>query len=501
MSQTPSPAAPPDVFPVPTSDQWTARVERELRGASPASLFARTREGYRLQPVYRASDLPPGIDQAPGQAPFLRGPLPVTALPAAVPHVVLQRHVDDDPARLARAVRDDVDGGVTGLWLDLRASGIGSAGALNDVLGDLDVTALRRLALDGCSEGTGRLALVRDALAARGAPAAQVALSLRLDPLGMLARDGALPGTLEAALDVLAEATRACLQDLPAASPITLTAAPVHDAGGSLLHSIGWLLANGAFVLRELERRGLPAPRVAPRIELHLPLGPDVFSAIAAQRALRLTWTRLLTLCGLPTPPPARIHADCSRPSASTQDPWTNALRTTNQVFAGMLGGADAITAAPWDAPLGLPDEGALRLARNTHFVLGEEAHLGQIVDPAGGSFHVEDLTAELARAGWAALRSIDDHGGAADALLSGWIGRRLDSVWEERVHDFAHRKERLAGVTDFPNRRDPIPTRRPAPAVDTSGLTGVRIAALPFRPDEQAAAQASSVSVQEGSR
>jgi len=486
MSQPPSPAASPDVFPATSSETWSDLVTRELKGASPESLFARTREGYRLQPVYRAEDLPGGIAQAPGVAPFLRGPLPVTDLPDAVTHVVLQRHMDDDLRELAAAVAEDVAGGVTGLWLDLRASGMSTPADLDAVLGDVDVRSLRRLALDGGTDGAERLQLGRDWLAAQSIECAEVALSLRLDPLGTLARDGVLPGSLDDAWDNLATVTRACLRDLPAALPITLTAAPIHDAGGSLLHSIGWLLANGAEVLRALEARGLSPATVAPRIELHLPLGRDVFSGIAAVRALRLAWTKLLRSCGLSSPPPARIHADCSSTAAMTRDPWVNALRTSGQVFAGVVGGADAITAAPWDAPLGIPDTHARRLARNTHFVLGEEAHIGRIVDPAGGSFHVEDLTAELARAGWAALRSIDAQGGAAAALCSGWIAERLSSVWDERAEQIAGKRERITGVSAFPNPNEQIPERRARPTVDLSSLSGLRIQALPTRNDSE---------------
>lgn len=488
MSTSSSPAASPDAFPAVTSDDWAALVRKELKGADPATLFAITRHGYRLQPVYRAEDLPAGIDHLPGNPPYLRGPLPIDGLPGARRHVALQRHVDANLEELQAAIAEDVDGGVDGLWLDLRASGIGSPAQLDAVLDGVDPRGLRRLAVDGCTDGDGRLEMVRNWLSTRDIDPAEVALSLRLDPLGSLARDGALPGSVIDALDNLAAMVRTCVEQLPAALPITLTAAPIHDAGGSLLHSIGWLMANGAWVLRGLEERGLAPARVAARIELHLPLGRDVFGGIAAIRACRLAWTRLLEACGVDHPPPARIHADCSRTAATTKDPWVNALRTTTQVFAGIVGGADAITAAPWDLPLGVPDRDGRRTARNTHFVLCEEAHLGRIVDPAGGSYHLEDYTAELARAGWAAMRSIEARGGADQALLSGWIGERLTSVWGERVQDIGDGKDAVLGTTIYPNPDEDVPVRRPHPVPDIGRLHGVRIDPLPFRPDEAAA-------------
>ena len=79
------------------------------------------------------------------------------------------------------------------------------------------------------------------------------------------------------------------------------------------------------------------------------------------------------------------------------RDPWVNMLRTTIACFAAAVGGADAITVLPFDAAIGLPDDFARRIARNTHAVLHDESSLGRVIDAAGGSWYVESLTAQLA--------------------------------------------------------------------------------------------------------
>lgn len=478
---TNTPLAPLDAFPAVEHAQWLDLVRAET-GRDPASLGATGLDGLALRPLYQALHRP-AVGGAPGVSPYLRGNLPLDDDAEPVRHVVLQRHADDDHAALAAAVADDVDGGVTGLWLDLRASGIGSPAGLDAVLGGVDPTGLRRLALDGCSDGAGRLQLVVDWLAGREVDPAQVVLSLRLDPLGRLLRDGSLPGSLDDALFNAGEATTRCLKELPAALPLTLSAAPVMEGGGTVVHGLGWLLANAAWVLRGLEARGLDPAAVARRMELHLPLGRDVFTSIASIRALRLLWARFLDAAGLPASP-ALVHGSSSRTVLTARDPWVNALRVTTQVFAGMIGGADAITAAPWDEPLGVASDGARRLARNTHLVLGEESHLGAIVDPAGGSWFLEARTEQLAAAAWDEFTGMEAMGGAAELVTEGHLQLLLGAARTQRAGLVATREVPVTGVSYYPNLTEEVPDRRPHPTVDTADLGGVRVDPLPLHRD-----------------
>ncbi len=480
-----SPAADPAVFPSAGEPEWAALVRAEQKGRDPATLGVPTREGLPRKVVYTASDLPADASERTG-APWRRGSLAGDALPAPRPWIAVQRHADADLDRLNRALREDVEGGVDGLWVDLRASGADSLDRLDAAFAGVDLSALRYLGFDGCSGAHGRLATVIDWLSRAGVDAKPLPISVRADPLRTLAVDGVVPGDLDEALDRLAAAVRQSIEALPNARPITLTAEPILLAGGHTLHALGWLLANGAWVLRGLEARGLSAEQIAPRIELHLPLGRDLFVGIAAVRALRIAWTRLLVACGVPSPAPPFVHTDAAAGGASRNDCWVNMLRGTGQVFAGVLGGADAITAAPFDRVLGTPDRLGRRVARNTHHVLGEEAHLADVLDPAGGSWYLENLTDQLARGAWGELQAIEGAGGAATALTSGWLGERLDAAWANRRTKVARRKVPITGVSEFANPAETVPTRAAAPVVDTAGTVGVRMDPLPLRRDAE---------------
>src|SRR5262249_23026960 len=147
----------------------------------------------------------------------------------------------------------------------------------------------------------------------------------------------------------------------------------------------------------------------------------------------------------------AHIHAFTSRRMLTRYDAWTNILRVTTSAFAAAIGGADEITTLPFTDALGIAAPSARRIARNTQHVLMEEAHLGHVADPAGGAWFVEDLTRELAHAGWAKMQALEAQGGILAVLESGALQADIAAVREARAKAFAVRKETITGVTDFP--------------------------------------------------
>jgi methylmalonyl-CoA mutase len=139
----------------------------------------------------------------------------------------------------------------------------------------------------------------------------------------------------------------------------------------------------------------------------------------------------------------------------SALDPWVNLLRATSAAFAAAVAGADGITVLPFDEPVLPPGEpsGPLgrRMARNTQLVLLEEASLHRVSDPAGGSWYVESLTDQLARAAWAELQAIERAGGVTQALRSGDVTQRVTAETARRHDDLARRRRSLTGVNMFP--------------------------------------------------
>ena len=133
------------------------------------------------------------------------------------------------------------------------------------------------------------------------------------------------------------------------------------------------------------------------------------------------------------------------------RDPWNNILRATLACFAAGVGGADAITVAPFDAAIGQPDRLARRVARNVHALLVEESHAARAIDLARGYLYVEDLTEQLAAKAGAGFQEIERSGGLRAALAAGLIAGRLAASREQRRDALARRREAVTGVSEFP--------------------------------------------------
>ncbi len=258
---------------------------------------------------------------------------------------------------------------------------------------------------------------------------------------------------------------------------VVVDATAVHDRGASDAQELGHALAVGARVLRVLTAAGIPLDEAAALVEFRHAATDEQFATIAKLRASRRLWARVLELSDA-APVPQRQHAVTSRPMMSRYDPWVNMLRTTVAAFAAGVGGAEAVTVLPFDSPLGVPDAFGRRIARNTSSLLISESHVARVADPAGGSWAVERLTSDLARAGWDVFGRIES-GESLDAAIEQTVARREQQV--------ARRTRPLTGVTEFPHLGETLPERAPDPDATPVRRYGAGFEALRDAPAERA--------------
>lgn len=450
-------------FPDATTERWRELVAGVLRKSgvaeerlaeAPESVLAVTSyDGFGIDPLYTSE--PPAADPGfPGAPPFTRGYRAGGNVTTGWD--VRARHTDTDPAVLRRRVHDDLMNGVGSLWVTVGDDGV-PADRLGEALTDVHLDLAPVLLDAGPS-----YAEAADALLATHAdaevPDGRVISHLGIDPLGTAARTGE---TADVTDPVRLAADRA--RGRPHLGLLVADGTLVHGAGGSDAQELGWALAVGVAYLRALHEAGLDPDDAASRIEFRLAVGADQFAGIAKLRAARAMWNQVLATGGVsPDRRTMRLHATTSEAMMTRRDPHVNMLRTTVACFAAGVGGADTVTVEPFDSAMGLPDDFARRVARNTQAILQEESNLARVIDPAGGSFFVEALTKDLYEAGWAFLRHIEASGGAGRALDNGALRVGVDEVWQRRRSDIAHRRAPLTGVSEFPDAAE-TPLERPA--------------------------------------
>ena len=261
--------------------------------------------------------------------------------------------------------------------------------------------------------------------------------------------------TVAMGLDDVANATRLARtahDAMPAATALRIDIRPVHEAGATDAQEIAAALSTGIFYLRAMTDAGLSIADAGAPLLFTLSVDADILVNAAKLRALRLCWARVMEASGAAAEArAARLHAVTSRRMLTRYDAWTNIVRISTAACGAAIGGADAITTLPFTDALGLPTPFARRVARNTQHVLLEEAHLGHVADPAGGSWFVEKLTRDLASAAWTKMQAIEAQGGIITALTSGRLQHDVTKARAARERLIATRRETITGVTDVP--------------------------------------------------
>ncbi|TQM11180.1 methylmalonyl-CoA mutase family protein [Pseudonocardia kunmingensis] len=460
-------------FSAASRERWAELVDKVLRkaGRPPAepgggveALTRVTPDGLRVRPLYTAEDAPaPDAAGVPGALPFVRGGR--VNGPAPDGWEVRQRHAEPDPAVARAAVLADLENGVGSIWLAMGAGGTAVAdlpAALEGVQLDLATVVLDASADTAQAEPAAAEALL--ALGARNVAPAELRATLGLDPVGRRARTGAGPEP-----DVVVPLARRVAEEFPQVRSVVVDALAVHGAGGADAQELGFSLAAGVAYLRALTAGGLDLAAAAGQLEFRYAATVEQFPTIAKLRAARLLWSRVTEACGVALP--QYQHAVGSPVMLTRRDAHGNLLRGTVAGFAAGVGGADAVTVAPFDAALGASEPFSRRVARNTQSLLVQESHLARVIDPAGGSWFVESLTRELAAAAWAFFQEIEAVGGAVAALDAGVVAERVAAVRERREVAAARRTAPITGVSEFADLAELPLSRRAVPQPPGGGL------------------------------
>ncbi|MCB2378134.1 methylmalonyl-CoA mutase family protein [Hymenobacter sp. BT635] len=406
---------------------WQERIRRDLKGADQAALEWHTPEGIVVQPFYHREALE-GLPQGQMMNPNTQWlNMPTYAVGPA-----------DKGHRAIELAAEALTRGADGIYFELTDAAAFDVTFLHERL-PLATTYIGYAVRIGAAGFVERL-LATGTAGLRG--------FLRFDPVTDHTPD--LAHQL-ADLRTVISLTR----QLPEFRALTLNGAFFANRGGTVIQQIGFVLAAATTYLEQLPSAEVSLAEVAAAFQMQVGLNPNYFFEIGKLRALRRLWATLLHAYGLPTEAAQalRIFAATSTWSQTTLDPHTNLLRVTTETMAAVLGGADAVSVAPFDRIYQSPNEFSSRLARNLPVILREEAGLNRVADPAAGSYYLETLTDQLAREGWAVFQRVEAAGGLPTAI--GLVLQELHSVAQTQFQRIANGEQIIVGTNRFQNPQE----------------------------------------------
>jgi methylmalonyl-CoA mutase len=431
-------------FNPPSLQEWQEAAEKALKGRSIETLHTKTYEGINLKPLYTEEDLP-GINRVEAYIPDADEK--ISKLNEWRIAQKLTRKTWED---LAQASHQAVSRGQNCLAFSMESLELGEGfdSFINGFAGE-------SLPLFNIEKNNTALIDRLSAMAEVNESLKKLKGVIGFDPLAEIGfADG------EYNLADWADKVTAAAGNLPDIKTIVINTSPYHNAGSNAVQDLAYALSTGVWYFEILQEKGWSPERIAEKMHVHFSVGSHFFMEAAKIRAFKKLWKDILTSYGISKETCdgcISVSAETSQFNKSGLDQHVNLLRSGGEAFSAVLAGVDYLMVHPFDTVKGETSMFSERIARNIQLILGEEAHLNKVVDPAGGSYYLEWLTEEAGRKAWQEFQRIDRDGGIAASLKAGKIQESVTKVREERVADLSTRTQSMIGTNIYANPEDSL--------------------------------------------
>ena len=429
--------------------KWTELAEKQMKGKSIDTLRWTTPEGIVVKPLYTAEDLE-GLATAntlPGMAPYVRGPMATmyTGRPWTIRQYAGFSTAKESNAFYHKALAAGQKG--LSVAFDLAthrgydsdhprvAGDIGKAGVAIDSVEDMkilfDGIPLDQMSVSMTMNGAVIPILAGYIVAAeeQGVPHDKLDGTIQNDILKEYLTRNTYIYPPEPSMRIISDIMAFCSREMPKYNTISISGYHMMEAGANSVLQTAFTLADGVEYVKAALRSGMDVDTFAPRLSFFFGIGMNFFMDIAMLRAARCLWHELMSQFNPKNPKSSmlRTHCQTSGWSLTEQDPYNNIIRTTLEALSAALGGTQSLHTNSFDEAIGLPTDFSARIARNTQIIIQEESQICRVIDPLGGSYYMEALTASIIAEAKKIIAEVEQLGGMAKAIESGMPKMRIE--------------------------------------------------------------------------
>lgn len=469
-------------FPPVSTQEWMDKIMVDLKGTdSEKKLVWKTNEGFKVKPFYRQEDLE-GLkttEGLPGQYPYIRG-----IKKDDNTWFIRQDIVVENASEANAKALDILNKGVDSLGFQIKAKEL-NAEYLDTLLKDICCECIE-LNFSTCQRHTLQLAQLLVAyFQKKGYAPEKLKGSLNFDPISKMMQKGKDVSAVIATGKELVET----LAGYPHFRCIAVNSVQLNNAGAYIYQELGYALAWGNEYLNQLVEAGVPAALAAKKIKFNFGISSNYFMEIAKFRAARMLWADIVKQYQPKCPRTdckntgadgtcycackMVAHAETSNFNLTLFDAHVNLLRTQTEAMSAAIAGVNSITVSPFDKTYETPNDFSERIARNQQLLLKEESHLNRIVDPAAGSYYIENLTVSIAKEAWKLFLAVEEAGGMLQAVKAGSIQEAVNQSNKARHEAVSKRKEILLGTNQYPNFNELAGDKRPLDGCTKCGCGG----------------------------
>ncbi len=440
-------------FPPVSTQAWMDKITADLKGADfEKKLVWKTNEGFNVRPFYRSEDLASldYLNSLPGEFPYVRG------TQAATNNWLVRQEIKVSSIAVANAKALEIlTKGVDAIEFQFSEEGIITLENIEKLLSGINLSKVEI----NFSAKHGNRKLIEILVAVLKNSKVDISAvkgSLNFDPLGKLAVTGKVCTTIEENIEYVKTVLESA-SNMPDFKTIGVNGKYFNNAGCTIVQELAISLSLGNEYLAQLTAKDLSINEVASAIKFNFGISGNYFMEIAKFRAARLLWSSIVEgykpigkeVCKM------HIHAETSNWNKTIFDANVNMLRTQTEAMSATLAGVDSLTINPFDSTYQCADALSERVARNQQLLLKEECHFGNIVDAAGGSYYLENLTDSIASEAWKLFVAIEEKGGFIESLKNGFIQGIVKESATNRKKAIASRRENILGTNQFPNNNE----------------------------------------------
>jgi methylmalonyl-CoA mutase N-terminal domain/subunit len=244
-----------------------------------------------------------------------------------------------------------------------------------------------------------------------------------------------------------------CSKEVPRWNTVSVSGYHIREAGSTAVQELAFTLRDGIEYVQYGIDAGLDVDDFAPRISFFFNSHSDFFEEIAKFRAARKIWAEVMRdrfHAKQERSWKLRFHTQTAGVSLTAQQPYNNVVRTALQALAAVMGGTNSLHTNSLDEALALPTAEAATLALRTQQIIAHESGVVNTVDPFGGSYFVERLTADMVRGAYDYFQLIDRMGGMVEAIEQGFPQKEVAEA-SYRFQQAVERREKIVvGVNGF---------------------------------------------------
>ena len=257
----------------------------------------------------------------------------------------------------------------------------------------------------------------------------------------------------EASLRLITDIFEYCSQEMPGFNTISISGYHIREAGATAVQELAFTLADAIEYVKAALKIGLDIDDFAPRLSFFFASQMNIMEETAKFRAARKLWAEIIEDrfdARKEKSKLLRFHTQTAGTALTAEQPLNNIIRVTIQALAAVMGGTQSLHTNSYDEALSLPSEEAVEIALRTQQIIAEESGIADVIDPLGGSYYIEELTASFVGKTKKYLDKIDQLGGMVEAIKIGYVQQEIQDSAYQKQKEIDEGEKIVVGINKY---------------------------------------------------